>query len=50
MKEREQFLRDALAAWNDYQTTVLHVTGKEADDWMEKLEVGEDADPPECHD
>lgn len=48
-EKREQFRQDALAAWNDYQTTGLHITGKEADDWMEKLEAGEDADPPECH-
>jgi len=49
VRRREQLLQDALATWNDYQTTGLHVTGKEADAWMEKLEAGEDADPPECH-
>ena len=49
MNKREQYLRDALAAWKDYQSTGLHITGKEADAWMERLEAGEDADPPECH-
>ncbi len=48
-EKREQFRQDALAAWDHYQTTGLHITGEEADAWMEKLEAGEDLDPPECH-
>ncbi len=39
-EKREQLRQDALAAWAGYQTTGLHVTGKEADDWLAKLEVG----------
>jgi predicted transcriptional regulator len=49
VKTREQFLLDALAVWNDFQATGLHITGEEADAWMEKLEAGENADFPECH-
>jgi hypothetical protein len=49
VSEREQFLQNALAAWNDYHSTSLHITGEEADAWMESLEVGEDASPPQLH-
>jgi predicted transcriptional regulator len=48
-ERREQFRQDALAAWAEYQATGLHVTGEEADAWLARLEAGEDAEPPECH-
>jgi predicted transcriptional regulator len=48
-EKREQFHQDASAAWAHYQTTGLHVTAKEADAWLTKLEAGEDAAPPKCH-
>jgi predicted transcriptional regulator len=47
---REQLRQDALAAWDHYQTTGLHATSEEADAWLAKLEAGEDAEIPECHD
>lgn len=46
---QEKLRQDALAAWADYQATGLHVTAEEADAWLAKLETGEDAEPPECH-
>ena len=49
-EKREQLRKDALAAWNHYQTTGLYVSAEEADAWLEKLESGEDAKAPECHD
>jgi predicted transcriptional regulator len=49
-ERREQFRRSALAAWADYQATGLHVTADEADAWLARLEAGEDAEPPPCHD
>lgn len=49
-EKREQLRRDALAAWNHYETTGLHVTAGEADAWLAKLEAGEDAKVPECRD
>ena len=49
-EKREQFRQDALAAWNHYQATGLHVTAGEADKWLAKLEAGKDAPPPACHD
>ena len=49
-EQREKLRQDALAAWNHYQTTGLHATAEEADAWLAKLEAGEDAVAPECHD
>jgi predicted transcriptional regulator len=46
---REQLRRDALAAWSEYQTDGLHLTGDEVDAWLARLETGEDAPPPSPH-
>jgi predicted transcriptional regulator len=48
-EKREQLRQEALAAWADYQTTGLHVTAKEADAWLAKLEAGKHAVIPKCH-
>ena len=48
-EKREQLRQDALAAWAGYQTTGLHVTAKEADAWLAKLEAGKRARMPKCH-
>ncbi len=49
-EERQENLRkEALAAWEEYQLTGLHITTEEADEWLAKLEAGEDIDPPKCH-
>jgi predicted transcriptional regulator len=48
-EKREQFRQDALAAWDEYRATGLHVTADRADEWLAKLEAGEDAEAPECH-
>jgi len=48
-EQREQLRQEALAAWNHYQTTGLHLTASEADQWLAKLEAGEEAEAPECH-
>lgn len=48
-EKREAFKQDAMRAWNDYQANGLHVTHEEADAWLAKLEAGEDAEPPKCH-
>ena len=45
----ETFRQDGIRAWNDYQSTGLHVTLEEADAWLGKLETGQDVEPPECH-
>lgn len=45
----DQLRTDALAAWEEYQRTGLHVTAEEAEHWLAQLEAGENAPPPECH-
>ena len=45
----ENFRQGAIAAWDDYQFTGLHVTAEEADAWLARLEAGDDIAPPECH-
>jgi predicted transcriptional regulator len=48
-EKREAVRRDGIAAWKEYQAAGLHVTAKEADAWLAKLESGQDVEPPECH-
>jgi predicted transcriptional regulator len=48
-EKREAFRQDGIRAWNEYQTTGLHVTHEEADAWIAKLEAGQDAALPVCH-
>jgi predicted transcriptional regulator len=48
-EKREQLRQDALVAWADYQTTGLHVTAREADAWLARLEAGKNAVIPKCH-
>ena len=49
-EEKREALRQAtLQAWQEYQTTGLHVTGDEADAWLAKLAEGQDVEPPQCH-
>ena len=48
-EQRESLKRDAVAAWEGYRDTGLHVTADEADAWLARLEAGEDAAPPACH-
>ncbi len=46
---RQQLVRAALAAWNDYQATGLHMTEEEADTWLATLQAGAKANAPEPH-
>lgn len=48
-EKREQFRQGALAAWNDFQGSGLHLSTEEADAWLAKLEAGGEAEVPECH-
>jgi predicted transcriptional regulator len=48
-EKRERLRQDALAAWAEYQAAGLHVTAKEADAWLTKLEAGKRAVIPKCH-
>jgi predicted transcriptional regulator len=49
-EQRESFSRNALLAWDDYQQTGRHLTFEEADAWLAKLEAGDEAELPDCHD
>lgn len=48
-EKREVLRQDGLTAWANYQANGLHVTAEEADVWLDKLEAGQDVEPPECH-
>ncbi len=48
-EKREALRQDAMNAWAEYQETGLHVTHDEADAWLARLEAGEEAKAPECH-
>ena len=48
-EKREAFRQDGIRAWEEYQTTGLHVTHAEADTWLTKLEQWQDVEPPACH-
>lgn len=48
-EKREAFRQDGIKAWNEYQSSGLHVTYEEADDCLAELEAGKDADVPKCH-
>jgi predicted transcriptional regulator len=48
-EKRDRLRQDALAAWDDYQATGLHVTAEEADVWLARLENGKRAAVPKCH-
>ena len=48
-EKREALRQDALKAWAEYQETGLHVTHDEADAWLARLEAGDAAKAPECH-
>lgn len=49
-EERRQRLRDdALARWEAYEASGLHITGTEADAWLARLEAGETVPPPSPH-
>lgn len=48
-EKREALRQDGLRAWQEYQATGLHVTAVEADDWLAKLERGQDTEPPQPH-
>ena len=48
-EKRESFRQDGIAAWQEYQSTGLHLTLDEADAWLANLEAGDDVEPPPCH-
>lgn len=49
-EKHEALKQDAMQAWDRYQQTGLHLSVDEADSWLARLEAGENADLPPCHD
>ncbi len=48
-ERRDSFNLDGARAWEDYQSSRMHLTHEEADGWLARLEAGEDVPPPPCH-
>jgi predicted transcriptional regulator len=48
-EKREAFRQAGLQAWQEFQATGKHIMHDEADAWLAKLEAGEEAAAPECH-
>ncbi len=46
---REHFRQEALASWDDYQETGLHLTGDELRTWLSTWGTDAETEPPECH-
>lgn len=48
-EKREALRQEARAAHEHFMLTGLHLTGKEADVWLDELASGHDVEPPKCH-
>ena len=49
-REAEQTeIREAIASWDEYQQTGLHVTGDEMSAWLRTWGTDDESEPPECH-
>ena len=48
-EQLEQFRNEMQAAWDDYQETGLHVTGKEVFAWMDTWFTDNESPVPKCH-
>ncbi|MGK9050805.1 CopG family ribbon-helix-helix protein [Neorhizobium petrolearium] len=46
---RENFKQEALASWEDYKDTGLHLTGDELRAWMKTWGTEAETEAPECH-
>lgn len=49
-ERREAFKREALEAWETYQTTGLHVTSDEMRKWLASWGTEDELPAPKCHD
>lgn len=46
---RESFRQQALASWQAYQETGLHLTGQETRDWLTSWGTDDETAAPTCH-
>lgn len=45
----ENFKNEALASWENYQETKLHLTGSEVQDWLSTWGTENEQQAPQCH-
>jgi predicted transcriptional regulator len=48
-EKRESFRQEALASWQEYRETGLHLTGEEAAAWLDTWGTEAEAEMPPCH-
>jgi predicted transcriptional regulator len=48
-EKREALRQELVSRWEHYQDTGLHVTGKEASNWLKRLARGENPPRPRPH-
>ena len=46
---RESFKQEALASWDAYQETGLHLTGQEVQAWLQTWGTAKEKELPPCH-
>lgn len=48
-EKRESFKQEAIASWEAYQETGLHLTGEEVRDWLGHWGSEGETEAPPCH-
>jgi len=48
-EKRSAFRQDAIKAWEDYQETLLHLTGEEVSEWLATWGTEDEKAAPKCH-
>jgi len=48
-EKREALRQDTLAAWEEYQSTGLHATAAEVENWLSTWGTDDECAAPECH-
>ena len=48
-EQREALRLECIAASEHFKQTGLHLTHEEVEDWLKRLEAGENVEPPKCH-
>lgn len=49
LKMNDSFKQEALASWEEYLKTGLHLTGGEVREWLNTWGTDDEKDAPECH-
>jgi predicted transcriptional regulator len=48
-EDRAEWIRQGDESLKHFNETGLHLTGEEVDEWLARLEEGDDMDPSPCH-